>query len=200
MEGQDGQGENRAFYELCFLRWLAMSAVGGGYLSDFDVLPLGYGTGSLSTPPVPGMPNMGKFTVYSIVPESETNSGIPSFMSGTSDEWTRMSLEILTSAIEMVKEGEKHVTDMLSMIRLGLSGDKYIVQDKTIDADKVLLGKDWSVKDCPITENKYAVHFSKNAIRLGDSSNFKVDAADRAGLISLWFDQWKNSCMSVPNQ
>ena len=84
---------------MCFMRWLAMTAHGqGGWMSDNDVFPTGitvtYGT---------NLPNDGKFTDWDI--------HVPSLLSGSSEEWNRMTSLVLTHAIEEVQHS-KWYSDM----------------------------------------------------------------------------------------
>lgn len=110
MMGKGGKGLNILYNQLCFLRWLAMAAAGGGFMCDYDVFPLephqpqdevrqGYGD------PTSLLPYGGQFTGY--------ESGIPSYMSGTADEWTRMAGTVLANAL--LRTDETLVSDMLAL-------------------------------------------------------------------------------------
>ena len=61
----------------CYLRWAALSVVGGGYMVDYDVV-------NVNVPPPPDcafMPNDGKLTIL--------DQGVPSFVSGSGEEFDR---------------------------------------------------------------------------------------------------------------
>jgi len=64
--------------QMCFYRWLAMAKVGGGWMSDYDTMPLYSNPAESLT-----LPNNGKFTSY--------QGHIPSLMVGNALEWKRMS-------------------------------------------------------------------------------------------------------------
>ena len=51
------RGGNAEYERLCYLRYLAMNAVGGGWMSDMDTVP------TRLSPDI-GLPNAGRFTVY----------------------------------------------------------------------------------------------------------------------------------------
>jgi len=68
----------RDYNALCFYRWLAMAASGGGWMSDYDTFPMNF--------PIEvalKLPNGGMFTSY--------QRHIPALMSGSEDEWNRVS-------------------------------------------------------------------------------------------------------------
>jgi len=197
MDGVSGKGNNRMYNQLCFLRWLAMASVGGGFMSDYDLFPLGYGTGDLATPPSVALPNNGDFTVYSVVPDSQ-NAAVPCLMSARGDEWTRLAMKILGAAVNMKKDEKSHITDMFALIALRFE-NTYIAVDEVMNGEYVLLGRDWAPEDCEITNGKRAIHFSHHAIEVGDASYIKegeLAPSDRPGVISHWMSQWMDVCPS----
>ena len=50
-------GGNREYDMACYLRWLAMVGAGGGWMSDYDAVPLRFS-------PPPALPNGGAFTGF----------------------------------------------------------------------------------------------------------------------------------------
>lgn len=78
---------------LCFYRWLAMAASGGGWMCDYDTFPTNF--------PIEegkNLPNNGKFTSF--------ENHVPSLMSGTATEWTRVA-KLLVEAIPKIPEDVK---------------------------------------------------------------------------------------------
>jgi len=64
--------------QMCFYRWLAMAKVGGGWMSDYDTMPLYSNPAESLT-----LPNDGKFTSY--------QRHVPALIVGNTSEWDRMS-------------------------------------------------------------------------------------------------------------
>eukprot|EP00542_Grammatophora_oceanica_P002946 CAMPEP_0194065090 /NCGR_PEP_ID=MMETSP0009_2-20130614/84813_1 /TAXON_ID=210454 /ORGANISM="Grammatophora oceanica, Strain CCMP 410" /LENGTH=134 /DNA_ID=CAMNT_0038717821 /DNA_START=119 /DNA_END=520 /DNA_ORIENTATION=- len=65
---------NREYNQLCYIRHLAMAAVGGGFMSDYDVLPLKQMVSEVGP----------DFTVYSATPGGK---GVPCLMGGQAHDW-----------------------------------------------------------------------------------------------------------------
>jgi hypothetical protein len=95
-------------YEMaCWLRWLAMSEVGGGFMTDYDVLPFG---------PVPGM--------REVDPDHRENFpimlcvGVPCAVVGNS-----IQFDHAIASFEMCKpvteQGQPHLSDMHAAQKLG---------------------------------------------------------------------------------
>lgn len=95
---------------LCFLRWLAMATVGGGWLVDYDTFPL-HKFESLP------LPNEGKLTVH----EYSKSGGVPSMVSGTPEEWYRLAKAHVENA--KAHSGESHWSDMKALNDLFQTSD-----------------------------------------------------------------------------
>ena len=80
------------YNKMCIWRWVAMSNVGGGWMTDYDVFPLRSFETQTS-------PNNGALTVH--------DRFIPDLVSGSSDEWIRVAKAIVGGLLE--KDAEKKV-------------------------------------------------------------------------------------------
>jgi len=199
--------DNEAFGEydeLCFLRWYAMSAVGGGWMSDYDVVPLkslvpnDYFTApeELSEGDMDGnngipLPNNGYFTVYSWQ--------VPSLMSGSANEWERLAQALMDLT-------HQHLDDFYSDMYALMDYDKtipdaYIKEDQVLSrlSDFILENGDidcekvWKMND----EHLWAVHFSHwnvhDAVEHGilDSS---TTPDDRPNVAREFILNWEEEC------
>jgi len=67
-----------AYNRMCYYRWLAMAASGGGWMSDYDTFPTNFPMDESKT-----LPNGGNFTAF--------QSQVPSLIVGSADEWLRVT-------------------------------------------------------------------------------------------------------------
>ena len=171
------------FDRMCFLRWLAMASSGGGWMSDYDTLPL------FSSPEIDGhnLPNNGKFTCYS--------GHVPNLVSGSEQEWNRMAQLLLFS---YKSHQDIFWSDMLALLESHDYIDGYVYQQDTISLKKVYiqeLASDIGIqypfalgKRCEVLKGKRAVHFSETdcqAVGFCDGERTKAEP---------WINAWKEKC------
>jgi hypothetical protein len=145
--GKNKAGVNKEYNMYCYLRWLAMVVVGGGFMSDYDVIPIR----QLDS-------TVGSFTVYS---SGNDGRGIPCLMSGTEEEWSNMAFAI-------VQNGLSHPeadlwSDMWALMDIRETMPYFALQT-VIEATRLLTGKPWTERECKFLEGKDAIHFSHNTM------------------------------------
>mmetsp|Transcript_15937 Transcript_15937/g.29970 ORF Transcript_15937/g.29970 Transcript_15937/m.29970 type:complete len:285 (+) Transcript_15937:85-939(+) len=165
-----------------YLRYVAMAAVGGGWMSDWDTLPTHFAPGAV-------LPNNGTFTVF--------QGHIPSLVSGYRQEYERVSSEmmrLLQAQQGPVDNDEGPYSDRLALRDLVKNGAVRSEVD-------VILADTWPMfpKKFPCemaAVHNRAVHFSTHAI---ETLGFFVNA--RGALMNRSMDRWwecTHAAMVVP--
>lgn len=193
------------YNKMCIWRWVAMSNVGGGWMTDYDVFPLR----SFATQP---LPNNGALTVH--------DRFIPDLVSGSSDEWIRVAKEIVNGLME--KDAEKKIearsyparkkkrrtytrwTDMFALQLWSQSQPNMFQSDSMVmfrpfDKADEGLGVAWSAEKCQerTPPGIVAVHFSHDAVKRGIDSKLVHEGQtmdNRAAIAKEWLATWKSSC------
>lgn len=193
MLGVDGVGGTIMYNQLCFLRWLAVAAAGGGFMSDYDVFPISSAPQMQQQQKNPlDPPYDGNFTVYCRIKHSK-RAGIPCLMSGRADEWTRMAYALLDNGVKNAGT-ETMWSDMLALIDMR-NDHAYNVFDAVLEGQEVLLKRDWTVADCNTTATKQAIHFSHEALKLGYLPPGET-AEDRPTIVHRFLTTWRQLCAS----
>lgn len=178
--------------KLCFMRWLAMASVGGGWMSDYDTFPL---RGLEDT----SIPNGGKLTLYDTV----RAGGVPSVVSGSAEEYARIAKLLL---INTMKKGvqEKFWSDMLALHDIHQEDSSvFNVKDEVLKGEKALTGKGNlnSFRDCNVlVGGNWAVHFSHHSITEGIALGLlprEDSALDRPQVAHDWLSEWADSCAEI---
>ena len=96
----DNLGVNE-YDKRCFYRWLAMSANGGGWMSDYDTFPLNFDAEVGAK-----LSEYGLFTSF--------DAHIPSLISAAKHEWERV-LQLMIERLEARKKEDGFISDMVSI-------------------------------------------------------------------------------------
>mmetsp|Transcript_46999 Transcript_46999/g.142305 ORF Transcript_46999/g.142305 Transcript_46999/m.142305 type:complete len:486 (-) Transcript_46999:116-1573(-) len=217
--------------EMCFLRWIAMGAPpeyeegneedlwmseydlgdGGGWMSDYDVFPLA----PVAEEGWPdSLPNGGRLTVHE-AHWGTRKSVVPSLVSGTAEEWTRMAWRLIKNY--EAHEHEEFWSDMFALDDIGSSYFYHIVseggksqskddeeeeiiapfeiQDSVLEASDVLKGDRWKDRvDCKKTRRKRAVHFSHESFYKDSVLRPGEGLSDRGPIALHWLEWWRERC------
>jgi hypothetical protein len=167
---------------LCYYRYLAMGMAGGGWLSDFDIFPLDRvrwdGTGDPSF-----LPNQGSLTIH----ESSKRGGIPSLVSGNSNEWFRLAKEQAESSKAHTSESGWTDRRALEDLYKKSGGNAYKVEDNTVIGEVMLNMESISQGLCKRLQTKLVVHFSHR--------KSKAKAKLRATEGSKWMEKYQGICL-----
>lgn len=190
----------------CFLRWIAASASGGGWMADYDTFPL-----NLS--PNHTLPNNGKFTGHAHF--------VPNLISGSVTEWNRMARLIMWA----FRRNEKLAKNDKKLRTTGISDmhaarflfktmsaftaeqstrqlhDFYVTEKKQIDTGATD-PYDLTHK-CSISNDMKAIHFShwscgqvwfcrESAVK--NSTGVIPYHFQRSKVIQNWMEAWNVQC------
>lgn len=150
------------YNQLCYLRHFAMAVVGGGWMSDYDTVPIGseFSGGKYGVM----LPNDGKFTSF--------EGHVPSLIVGSAEEWERVAKRLIEEGIKAknneVLESGVLFSDMHALMKLVgqgevISTNVHISQaihiPVNITADHVSKSREDGTV-CDLTQDWWAIHFS----------------------------------------
>jgi len=186
---------DQSFDYMCLMRWLAMAAQGtGGWMSDYDTMPMGLG-------PNHGryLPNAGAFTDH--------DGFVPSLLSGNVEEWNRMSQNVLEISIEKIKNNKDDnffYSDMFAMYDIHERSPMDYIQQQSVYKGVPYTAPD--VVDCNAIEGSFAVHLSHARTHkamedglVNFPKNISIDLAvgrSRPGLARRMYHNWKRQCLT----
>jgi len=176
------------FQQMRVYRWLAMAVSGGGWMSDYDVLPLSVDLKRHGM----NLPNEGKLTTYA--------KHAPCLVSGSAKEWNRVSSLLLFSYSSHSKESwseEQALEEIQSFVQGTVDASEVITIDdlykeaKGLRSDRGLVLHPYMLKElCNVKQRKKAVHFS-------EVSCYRVEFCreNKSAAISKWLQAWKEKCL-----
>lgn len=174
--------ESGSYDKICFLRWLAMSAAGGGWMGDYDVFPLhDFRADGLE------LPNNGELTIH--------NRLCPSLVSGVESEWERMAKRLIEYGLEKQMRTDQRTVVALNkkwpdMFKLEYSVTQHMFNTTT-----------WGPNECeaytPTTMR--AVHFAHAPMTRAKVEG-KLPATftfeQRPKVAAEWLEMWQQACGS----
>lgn len=191
---------NSAKYELnCFLRYVAMANIGGGWMTDFDVLPIRF------PPCTEGLFN-GRFTIY--------HPTTPCLVSATPDEYLRVVRLMANVSWKgdshfMARE-KPHVSDMHCILRFLekklVNKLNVVVQSDTFLYNENFCNASYGPLIAPIpstmSTKPWAVHFShfsaatinRTITSLSRELIRRLDASTRFTLMGSAFAVFNDTC------
>eukprot|EP00457_Paulinella_chromatophora_P008157 gb/GEZN01008186.1/.p1 GENE.gb/GEZN01008186.1/~~gb/GEZN01008186.1/.p1 ORF type:complete len:312 (-),score=14.79 gb/GEZN01008186.1/:340-1275(-) len=181
---------NKSFYDLpttnarnyeaaCFLRHLALAAVGGGWAADIDVVPI-----ALPASIAFNLPNHGKFSIYC--------GFVPCLISGTAEEYLRVSHLLANLPWREHKKnrftvkGKDHVSDMHGLSFLAQLNPPEVLTFSLSVEEPVLLGNVNNIIDCsPASWSSFnASHTNPLVVH---NSHFSMHGCREKNLSHSWF-------------
>jgi len=184
---------------LCFYRWLAMAASGGGWMSDHDTFPTNFPINEGSD-----LPNGGNFISY--------QSHVPALMSGTAEEWDRVSKLIIDAIprIENLPRVEEHlVSDMHAFYVLHIENNDSIVfvpfgmavqegylydSPRQVSCERMSVGRavhmSHALTHKAVTDGIYPIEVTEDD---------PVGKESRAEGSRIFLNDWRSQCQHSPN-
>lgn len=153
-------GPNPEYDRVCYLRWLALASAGGGWMSDYDTIPLDF-------PPSGNLPNGGKCTWMEF--------SVPSLAAGAPEEFDAMLDLMIGTAEEAVASRDVNgdlFSDMMALQRIektyGRRSDKFImtIPPRVVQVDQFLRESGWGKTKC--RQYQYlnvAIHVSHSGLK-----------------------------------
>jgi len=171
---------------LCFLRWLAIAQVGGGWIVDYDAFPLAFVTNEL--------PNQGRMTIHEYAP----TGGVPAMVSANEAEFNRFAWALVENA--QLHKHEDHWSDMKALqdIYQQTLGQTYVMTKLVLPGLAVLSGKGYTDEICERAKDAAVIHFSHNAIANGVTPP-GTGPGDRSSIARDWLTGWRSSCKVLSN-
>ena len=182
----------------CYIRWIAMAGVGGGFMSDYDVFPLHHFLRDGRK-----LPYDGQLTVYSRF--------VPALVSGSASEYLRIARRIGESIhkhVHMQKyinenssrnHYQKRVpwSDMKALQELkNASKGMFVMRFDVVSAEQFLKLDNFTEQHCEWTDGMRAVHFSHRSIKEGKQAH--RGAVHRGTIARLFMNKWHKLCKAVP--
>ena len=178
-------GRRPDYDRVCYLRWFAMATVGGGWMSDFDVIPL---PGSMQDESHNNniLPGNGNFTVYDMTAQGDP---VPSLMSGSSEEWDRLSNLILEYGMKQEGLTDNIFSDFISLI--GLKESANIIQvDEVVKGHNILNTEHLITKqNCIDLKDMRGIHISHRAM-----NELQQKISERPRFAEKFLQNWASVC------
>ena len=194
-------GATPDYDKACYLRHFAMAALGGGWMTDYDTVPLNMNAADYGA----ALPNYGKFTTF--------EGGTPSLIVGSGEEWDRVSKALLQEGMDAKNDGRgmkddgkpRLFSDMFALEAL-IEKEEVNVFHPGFNPQAVFqLHEDWITKateimawdfqpnptlqeHCDTMKEVMALHFSHSSI-----SNIGFLYA-RPLLVAEYLDRWSKLC------
>ena len=170
-----------------FYRWLAMSVSGGGWMSDYDTMPL-YSNPSDSLT----LPNDGQFTSY--------QRHVPSLLAGDNGEWERMARKMY-DMIE--KHGGKPYSDSLALNDIQRETKRVIFDDVEVITPGQLY-KDELTKSITV-RNPFSFGKTCQKLTKWRAIHFSYAGCDEVGFckkerevaLDKWVQAWREECLKA---
>jgi len=171
----------------CFIRWVSMAVVGGGWITDFDVLPL-YSKPSFT------LPNNGTLSIY--------NNHVPCIVSGSAIEWDRIAKSMFNNFDTNSHHGKKFWSDMLEIeklmriegkpLRLFETKEISSVYGKNDEDENGLVSNPYNLYDkCDSFDGFRAIHFSHMSC-----GKVKFCHNQKRSIHTLkWYKSWLEQCI-----
>jgi hypothetical protein len=177
---------------------MAMAAVGGGFMADYDTFPLNHFLRHGRD-----LPFDGELTVWA--------GHVPALVSGSAVEYFRIAKQIGQSIHKHVEQ-QKHInthgpkeafrnhlpwSDMLALSEVyKISQDMFIKKFEVVNGAAALQVVEWTKAHCSMTDGMRAIHFSHKAMEMGKQAY--RGAVHRATVARQFLNTWHKICPFTP--
>jgi len=177
-----------SYEALCFYRWFAMAALGGGWMSETDTFPTKFPLNEGTS-----LPNGGIFTSF--------QAHVPALMSGTGTEWNRVA-NLLIDAIPRIPGDLKTDTAAFQVLREeNNSGVNFQFPDLNVqrgfayDAPrKVNCDKMAKVRAVHISHSRTHDAITEGSYPTVSAEDQDMEYIHRADAYNIFLNDWKMQC------